>query len=191
MSLESGKKLVALRHTAVATTAGLCYGQIDVPLATSYAEDLNLVKQRLRAPGFSRVISSPLKRCHRLAIDLECGPVTRDPRIQELSFGQWEGQLWSEIPREISEYWTDDVIHRSPPGGESFVNLVERVATVIRDPELWQDSESVLLVTHAGVIRALIHLLEGREYAECLKENISFGEYRAWDFSGPLRTRGP
>lgn len=179
---ESKRRLVALRHTPVAVRPGLCYGQIDVPLADSYIDDLKGVQQILPEPPYARIISSPLQRCYRLAMDLQLGSVQKDPRLMELSFGHWEGQLWADIPRVISEYWTEDVVHRSPPAGESFLQIIDRVKNLLQDPELWSAGESLLLVTHAGVIRALQHILTGDDYESCLRLSIRFGEYRMWTF---------
>jgi alpha-ribazole phosphatase len=179
--IDHKRRLVALRHTPVAVRPGLCYGQIDVPLAETYVDDLRGVQEILPKPPYARVISSPLQRCYRLATDLQLGSVLTDPRLMELSFGHWEGQLWEDIPRVISEYWTEDVVHRSPPAGESFLQIIARVETLLNDPELWSAGESLLLVTHAGVIRALQHLLTGDDYESCLRLPIRFGEYRAWE----------
>ncbi|WP_141734946.1 histidine phosphatase family protein [Oligoflexus tunisiensis] len=175
------KRLVALRHTPVAVRPGLCYGQIDVPLAASYLDDLRGVQETLPGVPYDRIISSPLQRCFQLATDLKLGDVHKDARLLELSFGHWEGQFWADIPRVISEYWTEDVVHRAPPAGESFLQIIERVQTFLADPELWAAGDHLLLVTHAGVIRALQHLLTGADYASCLSLPIRFGEHRVWE----------
>ncbi|MDQ3232867.1 MAG: histidine phosphatase family protein [Pseudobdellovibrionaceae bacterium] len=179
--IERKRRLVALRHTPVAVSPGLCYGQIDVPLADTYGDDLRSVQEILPGRSYARVISSPLQRCYRLATDLQVGAVEKDPRLMELSFGHWEGQLWDDIPRVISEYWTEDVVRRSPPAGESFLQIIARVQALLQDPDLWSAGENLLLVTHAGVIRALHHILTGEDYDSCLRLPVRFGEYRAWD----------
>lgn len=179
---SKSRTIVALRHTAVGIRPGVCYGQIDIPLADSYRDELETVRRRFVHPDFGRIISSPLQRCHRLATDLGLGPVRKDPRLMELSFGQWEGLLWADIPRDISEYWTADVVNRAPPGGESFQDLITRVQAAIEDDELWAAGSKVLLVTHAGVIRALHHILKGVEPNSSLSVPISFGESHAFTF---------
>ncbi len=186
MPFETFERIIALRHTAVKIPPNFCYGQIDVPLADSYALDLLQVKQDLPAWPETLIVCSPAQRCQRLAQDLDRGPVTVDERLQELSFGVWEAQLWSDIPRAISEPWTDDVIHRSPPGGESFLDLIARVRSFMLDSALSSHHKNLLLVTHAGVIRALSHLLDGLAYHDCLNQKNDFGTYRSWDVSAVL-----
>lgn len=180
MAIDRGKRLYALRHCAVAGTSGLCYGQMDVPLTENYPNELQSIQQQLQNLNISRIVSSPLQRCQQLAVELQRGPVTLDSRLLELSFGEWEGLFWADIPRDMSEIWTQDVVHRTPPGGESFLQLIDRVRACIHDPLHWQSHESLLLVTHAGVIRALLHILEGKDYETCLWEKVEFGELRSW-----------
>lgn len=180
--MPAKKRLVALRHTPVAVRPGLCYGQIDVPLAASYPDDLRGVQNTLPRPEYARIISSPLLRCYKLATDLGLGSVTQDARLMELSFGHWEGQLWEDIPRAISEYWTEDVVNRAPPAGESFRQIIARVHNFLEDPDTWSAGPHVLVVTHAGVMRALQHLMNGDDYDSCLRLSIRFGEHRIWDF---------
>lgn len=179
--MPSDRKLVVVRHTAVGVRAGICYGQLNVPLADSYARDLLTVQSALPALPFTRIISSPLQRCHQLASDLNYGAVEKDARLMELSFGHWEGLLWNEIPRDISEYWTEDVVHRAPPSGETFLQLILRVKDFLNDPGLWERGGPLLLVTHAGVIRALHHILGGADYEASLRWPIGFGEHRIWE----------
>jgi alpha-ribazole phosphatase len=180
--MPADRRLIALRHTAVGVAAGTCYGQLDVPLAPSYTDDLEAVRRTLPDLPFARVISSPLQRCHQLATDIGRGFVEKDARLMELSFGDWEGLLWNELPRAISEHWTEDVVHRAPPAGETFLQLILRVKDFLNDPGLWKQGGPVLIVTHAGVIRALYHLLNGADRTACLSWPIAFGDHRIWEF---------
>jgi alpha-ribazole phosphatase len=61
------------------------------------------------------------------------------------------------------QQWTDNFVHVAPPNGESFMDLCRRAGS------FWQDvvhgmhpaSDRILIITHAGVIRALLaHILE-------------------------------
>jgi alpha-ribazole phosphatase len=154
---------------------------MDVPVAESYPDDLQAVRASLPRLTYARVISSPLQRCYRLATDLNFGSVDKDARLMELSFGAWEGLLWDEIPRPLSEYWTADVVNRAPPSGESFLQLITRVKNFLDDPMLWAAGPDVLVVTHAGVIRAMHHILSAVDYESCLRWPIHFGGYRMWE----------
>ena len=152
-----------IRHTKTNTLKGLCYGQTDVELADSFLEEANQLQQKL--PGLmpnSLVFSSPLTRCVQLA-ERFCRNVTIDPRLSELDFGDWESTRFDDIDVDVLQHWTDNFVHAAPPNGESFIDLCQRAGA------FWQDvvygmhtaSEQILIITHAGVIRALLaHILK-------------------------------
>ena len=144
-----------IRHTRTATAAGLCYGQSDVALASSFSEDLSALQQKLpELTAGCVVFSSPLARCTQLAATLSATMAT-DDRLLELNFGQWEGRRFDEIEADRLRQWTDHFVESGPPDGESFTDLYQRIG------EFWHDllqghHEQVLIVTHAGAIRALL-----------------------------------
>lgn len=77
-----------------------------------------------------------------------------DPRWRELDFGAWDGKPLAEIDAAALAAFQDDPAHHSPPGGETWPELVFRVGgalTAIDRP--------TLIVTHGGAMRAaLAHL---------------------------------
>ncbi len=144
-----------IRHTQTATDSGLCYGQSDVALADSFEDELAKLHDKL--PEFDedcKVFSSPLTRCLQLA-ETFSDTVTTDARLQELDFGDWEGQRFDDIEADVLQQWMDDFVTVAPPNGENFEDLYRRAG------DFWQDllaidSKQVVVVTHAGVIRALL-----------------------------------
>ena len=121
-----------------------------------------------------RLWSSPSRRCHDLACFLarrEDLPVTVDERLHELSFGRWEGRRWDDLPRSELAAWGDSWQVASPPGGETVAELGARVGT-------WQTElsprERHLLVAHAGVVRALWVLCEGRTWTGAMATTVPF-----------------
>lgn len=96
-------------------------------------------------------------RLMRAAIGVEPDGFVRDERLRELSFGRWEGSTFREIrTREPAamkvrdaERWT----HR-PPGGESYSDLVDRLAGFFGSL-----IAPAVVVAHGGVARAALSLL--------------------------------
>jgi alpha-ribazole phosphatase len=144
-----------IRHTQTANNIGLCYGQTDVILADSYADEMASLHNKL--PEFEddcNVYSSPLMRCLQLAQTFSDNVII-DTRLLELNFGNWEGQPFDAIDSDIFQHWTDNIVTMRPPNGENFEDLYQRAA------EFWKDllateAKQVLVFTHAGVIRALL-----------------------------------
>lgn len=165
--------VVLIRHTRLVAAAGLCYGRTELPLAGTFAEEAADVRERLgRAP--SLVFTSPAARCRRLADELGAENVRVDARLLELDFGAWENRRWDDVPRAEVDAWAEDFVERSPPGGESFRTLVERVAEFWREREA--EGKDVVVVTHAGVIRAWLCLAEGRSLPTAFERAVEFGE---------------
>ena len=137
-----------IRHPRPLVGAGICYGQLDVE-----AEDPQPTADRLRAllPAGTPVVASPLRRSRRLAEALHAQPLF-DRRLMEIDFGEWEGRGWDQVERALLDAWAADVLHFSPPGGESAAMLQARVVNCITELR----ATSVALVTHAGAIRAAL-----------------------------------
>lgn len=153
---------VFVRHPPLAGVQGLCYGRLDIGLDAAVLDS--------HAPALASglpewpVVSSPSRRCAALARALNRGQVRLDTRLQEMDFGDWEGLPWAEVPRDLLDAWSRDVVGFRPPGGESFLDLVQRVGqalSALHTPHI--------VITHGGVIRAAWHLLDGIEPIEAAR----------------------
>jgi broad specificity phosphatase PhoE len=92
-----------------------------------------------------------------------------DPDLREIDFGRWEGKTFSEIrdssPAEIAR-WARFAPDFAFPGGESLRDFLGRVRRAA-DRLAADEAETVLAVTHGGVIKAMLcHLLglDSRRY---------------------------
>lgn len=150
-----------IRHTKTETVNGLCYGQSDVALADSFVAEACRIREKL--PDLSAdclIISSPLKRCVQLAQTF-LRPIETDGRLQEVNFGDWENQRFDDIDIDLLKNWTENFVTISPPNGESFSDLCRRAGSFWDELIEKKSAEQVLLITHAGVIRALFaHILQ-------------------------------
>lgn len=148
-------ELHLIRHPRPAIASGICYGQLDIDLA----EPAATVGARLRPllPARFELHASPLRRARLLAETL--GAPVLDARLQEISFGAWEGQAFSALGPAIDD-WAADPLHFRAPGGESVHELSLRVldwlqALLARSPSLPQ-----VVVAHGGPLRVIAgHLL--------------------------------
>lgn len=148
-------EIYLIRHTQTAADPGLCYGQSDIALADSFDDETDALHGKLPEFGDDcKVYSSPLSRCLQLAQTFS-DTVTADPRLQELNFGDWEGQRFDDIDADALQQWTSDFVTAAPPNGENFEDLYQRAGDFWQDL-LATDAGQVLVVTHAGVIRALL-----------------------------------
>ena len=111
-----------------------------------------------------------LRRARRLAEGL-ADNVRIDDRLAEINFGDWEGKRWDDIERKAIDAWATDVSGFTPPGGESVADLQRRVLDFADS----LDCSRVVLVSHAGVLRALIGYWRRLPFAEWSQLTVDFG----------------
>lgn len=103
------------------------------------------------------------------------GNFTIDERIKEYNFGSWENKDWNDIyASDEGKKWFDDYVNTVCPQGESFRMMLERVAYFIDD--LPSGAENLLIVTHAGIIRAFLIILKGYTVGQAFDTPVAYGE---------------
>lgn len=170
-------KLTLVRHTSVDVPKGICYGITDVLPAPTFRIEMEQVRQKLEGELFDATFSSPLIRCTRLASAIIPQQVLQtDIRLTELDFGDWEMVAWNSVSDSVEgKRWFADYVNTRCPNGESFLDLIARADSFLN--ELRQTSFSrVLVFTHAGVIRALMCLLEGKTPDEAFQTSLEYGQ---------------
>jgi len=163
-------ELCVVRHTKLRVESGLCYGRLDLELEEGFCQQAERISQSLPLP-FDLTYCSPLKRCTQLADYLGLS-YQRDPRIREIDFGQWEGKRWDQIGKAAIDAWHADLCSYRFPGGESFGDLCDRVDDFLTS----LPNKNILLITHAGVIKALHHLVEGVSIEAAAEFSVDYGE---------------
>ena len=155
-------KLWLVRHAQPLIEAGICYGATDVAAdAQATLKAAHALAQVL--PVGLAMLSSPLQRCERLSQSIcRLRPdltYKTDVRLMEMDFGAWEGQRWDDIAPTELKNWTDAFDTWPCGGGESVDQMMARVGA------LWDESvvssQSVVWITHAGVIRAATLVAQG------------------------------
>jgi alpha-ribazole phosphatase len=155
-------QLTLLRHTTTACEPGCCYGGgSEVSLADSFEPEAESISQQL-SQSFTHYHSSPLQRCQKLAQHLFPDAEWKvDERLAEIHFGEWECQRWDALAGPILDEWMKDFINVRPPGGESTLDLLERVQLFLLDlPDSGHESRH-LVITHGGFIRTLLAAVLG------------------------------
>ena len=141
-------------------------GRSDVPLSEAGRRQAKRLAERLRPISFEALYSSPLKRAVDTArfiserIGLE--PVV-DDRLVELDYGQWEGKTLEEIRKndpKTLRAWEADPGRVAPPGGESGLEVQQRVVSFLNSLAAKHRKGQVAVVFHKTVCRlAICHVL--------------------------------
>lgn len=110
---------------------------------------------------WQHIVSSPLSRCldfaQQLSKKLKIG-YSVDDRFKEIGFGAWEGLSPDDIlTRDINalEHFYKDPIRNRPEGAEPLETFSKRVWDAYEDTSRKHVNEKVLIVGHAGVVRAI------------------------------------
>jgi len=150
-------EIIFIRHPRVIIDEGICYGQSDIDCCD---EALREMEDSLSELGeLDLIVTSPLRRCIRVASEVLKRPFKTDHRLLELNFGEWELKSWDEIYQDRQgKFWFENYDTAAPPGGESLTELHARVEDLLRNLEMSQ-KQKICLIAHAGPIRsAIVHL---------------------------------
>jgi len=166
-----------VRHAPVPDPEGRILGQIDLPADTSDVEDLEALARLL--PPRAVLVTTPLGRTGQTARALVASgarlprPI-EEPAMSEQHFGAWQGLTWgglssSERPDPaLTDFWADPA-HATPPGGESFADVVRRVAGALERLSVAHAGRDIVAVVHAGTIRAALSVALGLDPAVALR----------------------
>lgn len=142
-------------------------GQVDVPLTEQGQRQSRQVARRLAPLKPDLVLSSPLDRCRWTAEAIAAsasprrGPlceVVIDDQLTDQSLGDWTGKTEAEIGAHWPDAfarWRSDA-DAAPPGGESLTDLRKRSEQVVSEAVATHAGKSIVIVSHAAPIRALL-----------------------------------
>lgn len=145
-------------------------GHIGPGLNLSGRQQAVELAARFRNIKFAAIFASDLARAHETAkiVALERALAVKTTKLlREKSHGRLEGRLAEEVRTELKELWehydaldNDDVMNfRIDKTAESLGDVVSRFIRFIRETAVAYAGQSVLVVTHGGVIRSfLVHL---------------------------------
>jgi broad specificity phosphatase PhoE len=139
--------------------AGVATGWLDGQLSERGRALAIELGRRRRNDGVAAIFASDLGRAVE-TVELAFGgsgiPVHLDARLRECDYGAWNGMPVSRLERERAQR-----ISRPFPGGESYLQVVARVASFLEDLAHEWDGARVVVVGHSATRWALDHLLGG------------------------------
>ncbi|OBG27706.1 bifunctional RNase H/acid phosphatase [Mycobacterium alsense] len=158
-------RLLLLRHGQTELSAQRRYSGRGNPALTEVGRQQAGAAARYVAErgGIAAVFSSPLQRAYdtAAAVAKPLGlDVTVDDDLIETDFGAWEGLTFAEAAErdpELHRRWLRDT-STTPPGGESFDAVLERVLRVRERIVAAQEGATVLVVSHVTPIKMLLRL---------------------------------
>ncbi|MBF0508946.1 MAG: alpha-ribazole phosphatase [Deltaproteobacteria bacterium] len=175
-------RLILVRHGRVENHAtNRINGHIDVGIDELGVKQMHAVSARLEDEAIDYVYCSDLSRCVRGAAIISqdrCLAYLKDNNFRELNMGSWDGLTYQEIqdnyPDELANRLADLVNFRIP-GGESLLDLQNRVMPKLHHLLDIHKYQTILLLAHAGVNRIILCQALGLDLCQVFRLGQDYG----------------
>lgn len=176
-------KIYLIRHGQTDwNIQGKIQGSHDIPLNAVGEEQARLVAHGMDCRPVKKIFSSTLKRAVETARKIgerQNVDIYLMPGLIEVEFGDWEGMTWAEIKEKYpAEYerWDLNPVDVAPPGGETQMEVLKRVAETMKTIMGMTDQhEDIAIVTHGATMAYIVsYLMQGHpDEAELIVNNAS------------------
>lgn len=159
-------KLYVTRHGQTQwTVENIVCGSTDCELIQAGINQAKELAEKVGDLGIDVIYTSPLKRAFQTAeilAEASGAPVIKDKRLTEQCYGAYEGgsraneefrKAWQQFPSRLK-------------GGESVLQLVQRVYNFLDDINEQYHDKTVLIVGHGGVCKVIHSYFNDQSNAE-------------------------
>ena len=151
---------------------GRMQGWKNSDLTQKGIENAEKLGDSLKSINFDCIYSSPLGRAVQTANYIKGNRDTEiiiKDSLKEMGFGLWEGMEHSKVeelyPLQLFNFWNKPHLYQSIDG-ESFEELLFRARKVLNQIVNNASCENILVVSHAGFIKAIYAILKNYSLAE-------------------------
>ena len=157
-------RLIIVRHAESALNlANRIQGHHDSKLTKKGLSQARRLAKRIRHFHIDRIYSSDLGRAHSTTLEitryLKNVRIIRDPKLREILLGDWEGKTPAEVDKLYNkgyQKWIRKPSAMRIPNAEHADRFRRRVTKRVREIARANHGKTVLVVTHGGVITALL-----------------------------------
>ena len=185
-----------IRHAKSLGDPAIIHGQDDVEADLSDLESISSLKQRL--PEKAIWLTSGIKRSNQTAEAIGTKNFIETPGLMEQDFGDWTGKRWIDLKGDsVRKFWLNFITEK-PPGGESFIQMIDRVSDTINTLSREYENKNIVAIAHSGTIKAALANalnLFGQSASSFQINNLSLteieivpdGVHRIWNVIGVNR----
>lgn len=160
--------LIIVRHgNSIGNFKRIFIGQTDWGLSELGEKQVKRTTEYLKQFSIDEIYSSDLCRAYntvlptaeRLGLEIH-----KREGLREIYAGEWEGKPFTEIAEKFPDtYWTfqNDIGNAHPDSGEKISDVFDRIKKTIEDILAENDGKTILIGTHATVIRVMNCLWHG------------------------------
>lgn len=182
--------ILLIRHGATPTTGQVLPGRAPgLHLSDVGQKQADEVAQRLHGLPLTAVYTSPMERAQETAAPTS-GHFGLEPRIMddliECEFGDWTGKKLNDLYK-LSEWKT---VQQTPsqfrfPGGESFPEMQQRMASALDQIAARHPGEVVALFSHADPLKAAVAHIGGTPLDSFQRISIDTASVSVAEFNAP------
>ena len=176
-------KITLVRHTEVDEKYHKKYnGHIDIGLSKQGEEQARKLADFFLTYVFDSVYCSDLKRARETL-----KPFTQENQaiytelLREKSWGKHEGLSFDEIVAQGEIEYEEFITWIKALDGEDYEVYIKRVKEFFLTYLISLNAENILVVTHAGVIRVLIAIVQKLSLEEAFSINVPYSAYIVFD----------
>lgn len=182
--------IIMIRHGESASNRSRIFtGQSNTPLTDLGKHQAELAATALSDVKIDKIYASDLLRAYNTALPVAKAhglTIEKSEGLREIYAGLWEGLHYDEIGVKFPEdyaNWRRDIGTSRCTGGESIVELYDRVVTEVLRIVKENEGKTVCLASHATPVRAVCAYASGIEAKDLANEpfpgnaSISILEY--------------
>lgn len=177
--------ITLVRHGEVEKAYHRCYnGHNDITLSAKGVAEAVQLGEYFSQHSFDAIFSSDLKRCRQTLQHIDPSPrhaITFTEALREKSWGRHEGMTFDAITERDGLIYKDFLQWINALDGEPYDAYILRIERFFTKTLPLTPYEDVLVVTHAGVIRVLMHLLQKIPLQEAFSIDFPYGAYTTLD----------
>ena len=156
-------RLLIVRHAESAfNDQNRIQGHQDSRLTFKGLYQAQHLARKIKKIKIDKIYSSDLGRAYATTLEITRHtklPIVRDPLLREIHLGDWEGMTHEEVDKLYDkgyQKWLKKPSSIKIPKGEGIEHFKKRVVGRVRSIARVNCGKSVLIVTHGGVITALL-----------------------------------
>ncbi|MBY0278460.1 histidine phosphatase family protein [Candidatus Binatia bacterium] len=165
-------------------------GRRPVPLSERGRAQLLALAPHLGRLGVANIFTSPLPRARStaelIAEHLGGIPVLDDEGLTEVHYGSWEGRTFRELVQEpeFHAYWKEPVSTPCPGGGESLLEVQERMFAAMERVVAAAAGRPAIVVSHGDPLRLVVCGCLHLDVAELRRIRLDNGGLSAIELTG-------
>lgn len=143
-------------------------GWFDTRLSPLGVEQAKELGKRYNRDELAAIFCSDLKRAYQtatIAFDYDPRNIFMDWRLRECDYGQYTQSPSEEVEKEKLKHLEIPFVD-----GESYVQVMDRMASFISDLKIYWEGKKVMIIGHRGTHYALEHFINNKPLEACVGE---------------------